>query len=198
MEGRDQMQPTTAGKLTSDAFLKLPGIEDDGRRHELIDGEHVVTPSPATVHQRLVGELYLALAEIVRASDLGEVFLGPFDVVLSNHDVLEPDLLVVLEDQAEIVTGKHVRGAPAVVIEVLSPGTRRRDLTTKRAIYARSGVREYWIVDPEARSVRVCRWRAGRESVDDRTAGAGGILVSELLPGLEIDLSGLFARAHKD
>jgi Uma2 family endonuclease len=96
MTGHDETRPTSATKLTYDDFLGFPGFEDDGQRHELIDGEHVVAPSPTTVHQRLVAELHLALVDVVHASGVGEVFLGPYDVVLSNHDVLEPDLLVVL------------------------------------------------------------------------------------------------------
>ena len=83
MDGRNDMRPTPA-KLTYDDFVNFP---DDGQRHELIDGEHYVTPSPATVHQRLVGRLYLALGNWLQRRPIGEVFLAPFDVVLSQHDV---------------------------------------------------------------------------------------------------------------
>jgi Uma2 family endonuclease len=126
MDGRNEMKPTSA-KLTYDDFVNFP---DDGQRHELIDGEHYVTPSPAMIHQRLVGRLHLAIGKWLEEHPVGEVFLAPFDVVLSDHDVVEPDL-VVLSSQHDILTKLHVRGTPALVIEVLSPGTRRRDMGLK-------------------------------------------------------------------
>jgi Uma2 family endonuclease len=188
----DRMRPTAARKLTYDDFVRFP---DDGLRHELIDGEHHVTPSPATVHQCLVGELHLALGNFLKARALGRVFVAPFDVVLSNHDIVEPDLLVVLGDQADIVTRLHVRGAPAIVIEVLSPGTRRRDEALKRDLYARAGVREYWMVDPDAETVRVCRWSEPGASAEETklTAAAGDTLETPLLPGFALGLGDLFA-----
>jgi Uma2 family endonuclease len=199
MTGHDETRPTSATKLTCDDFLGFPGFEDDGQRHELIDGEHVVAPSPTTVHQRLVAELHLALVDVVHASGVGEVFLGPYDVVLSNHDVLEPDLLVVLADQADIVTDRHVRGAPGLVVEILSPGTRQRDETLKRAVYARSGVREYWMVDPDAQTVVVCRATpAGTlDTVATLSAARSETLTSPMLPGFAIAVGELFARVHR-
>jgi len=125
----DEMRPTALPKLTYEDFLSFP---DDGRRHELIDGEHFVTPSPAERHQRVLLKLVLALGNYFEAAGAGCVYCAPFDVVLSNHDIVEPDLLVILADQQDIVTEKHVRGAPAIVIEILSPGTRSRDETLKR------------------------------------------------------------------
>jgi Uma2 family endonuclease len=187
----DEMRPTALPKLNYDDFLSFP---DDGRRHELIDGEHFVTPSPATVHQRLVGELHLALATHLKGSRLGEVFVAPFDVVLSNHDIVEPDLLVILADQRDILTEKHVRGAPAIVIEILSPGTRSRDETLKRRLYARTGVREYWMVDPYRRAIAVCRQTAPGEleTAIELTAAAGDVLASPLLPGFSPPLAVVF------
>ena len=116
-------------KLTYDDFAKFP---DDGQRHELIGGRHYLTPSPVTLHQRIVGRLHASLFAFLESRPIGEVFLARLDVVLSDHDIVEPDLLVVLADQPEIVTPKHVRGAPAIVVEVLSPGTRRHDKVRKR------------------------------------------------------------------
>jgi Uma2 family endonuclease len=173
------------GKLTYDDFLSFP---DDGLRHELIDGEHYVTPSPATRHQRIVGEFHLALATFLKSAQLGEVFLAPFDVLLSRYDVVEPDLLVILGDQPDILTEKHVVGAPAIVIEILSPGTRRRDETLKRRLYERVGVREYWMVDPDVDAIAVCR--PGQSEVQ---LGAGDVLTSALLPGFEVRVASLFA-----
>ena len=191
MQPGNDTRPPAAPKLTYNDFLSFP---DDGQRHELIDAEHFVTPSSATVHQRLVGALHLALGNVLKATRLGEVFVAPFDVVLSDHDVVEPDLLVVLADQAGILTDQNVRGAPAIVVEIVSPGTRRRDETLKRRLYERAGVREYWIVDPDGETIEVCRPAARKP---DRTivlaATAGHVLTSPLLPGFEVPLRNLFA-----
>jgi Uma2 family endonuclease len=193
MGGRKDMTPTSPTKLTYDDFLSFP---DDGQRHELIDGEHCVTPSPATVHQRLVRELLVALDTYFKTTRHGEVFGAPFDVVLSWHDVVEPDLVVVLADQPEIVTEKHVRGAPALLVEVLSPGTRRRDLGIKSRAYERCGVREYWLVDPDRQAI-IVRRRDGTEALTDGvTLGTEGghNLTSALLPGFSLAVGDLFAR----
>jgi Uma2 family endonuclease len=191
MDGDDHMQPVSATKLTYEDFLGFP---DDGQRHELIDGVHFVTPSPATKHQRVSGRLFACLFNYLRLHPIGEVFSAPFDVVLSNHDVVEPDLLVVLADQSAIVTDQHVRGAPALVIEILSPGTRRTDEGAKSRLYDRVGVREYWLVDP-VRDVIVVR----RRSPDGPLAPTaewsrqeGSAAGSPLLPGLSLPLEELF------
>jgi Uma2 family endonuclease len=177
-------------KLTYEDFLNFP---DDGRRHELIDGEHYVTPSPNTRHQRLVGRLFDAIYGHLKVSPDGEVFLAPFDVVISNFDVVEPDLLVVAADQSDILTDKHVRGTPALVIEILSPGTRKTDEITKRRLYDRAGVREYWIVDPELDVVKVFRREPhGLARVAELSREAGENLTTPLLPGLAISLPELF------
>jgi Uma2 family endonuclease len=189
-------KPTTGEKLTYADFLRFP---DDGRRHELIDGAHCVTPSPTTAHQRLVMRLSAALAACLDASGAGEVFAAPFDVVLSEHDVLEPDLLVVLNDQVDILTERHVRGAPALVIEVLSPGTRRRDEGIKCRLYDRVGVREYWMADPAGQSVKVHRRGPGGALVQASLLTADGTipLTSPLLPELSIDLRRLFSAPRR-
>jgi Uma2 family endonuclease len=192
MDGRKDMAPTASPKLTYDDFLSFP---DDGQRHELIDGEHYVTPSPATVHQRLVRELLVSLNAHLKATRTGEVFAAPFDVVLSYHDVVEPDLLVVLADQVDIVTDQHVRGAPALVVEILSPGTKRRDLGIKGRAYERWGVREYWLVDPDRRAVTIRRRDRTDALTDAGTLAAeGGVLTSPLLPGFSLLIAELFSR----
>jgi len=194
MRPGNEIRPPAAPKLTYDDFLSFP---DDGQRHELIDGEHFVTPSPATVHQRLVRDLVIELGTYLRAQEIGEVFAAPFDVVLSAHDVVEPDVLVVLNDQLGVLTPQHVRGAPAIVIEILSPGTRRRDETLKRSLYARAGVREYWMVNPDARRIVVCH---GTSTGPDRdvtlVADSDDFLASSLLPGFELPLKALFDRGR--
>jgi Uma2 family endonuclease len=199
MTGQDDMRPTSASKLTCQEFLGFPGFEDDGLRHELIDGAHIVTPSPAERHQRMSVELTVALANHLKGSGAGRVYHAPLDVVLSDHDVFEPDLFVILNDQLGIVGPKNVRGAPAIVIEILSPGTRRQDEGVKLEVYARAGVREYWMVDPDRDAIIVCRQspRGVLETTAELTRNASDILSSPLLPGFSLALSSLFARSAR-
>src|SRR5437868_1659822 len=152
MAGSDDMRPPRV-KLTYEDFLQFP---DDGKRHELIDGEHYVTPSPNTRHQRIVGALHLAIGSWLEAHPIGELFLAPFDVVFSDFDVVEPDLLYMSNERATaVLTPKHVRGVPELVVEIGSTGTRRRDETIKRRLYEQFGVTEYWVVDPKVDAIRV-------------------------------------------
>lgn len=187
--------PTTERdtRLTYDDFVRFP---DDGLRHELIDGVHYVTPSPATRHQQLSGRLFLAIGIYLEAHpEAGHLFYAPFDVIFSRWDVVEPDLIFVAADQLDILTNANVQGAPAMVIEILSPGTRRRDLGIKRDLFERGGVREYWVVDPKIEDVAVYRQDAGGRlvSAGSLTAADGSVLSTPLLPGFDLPLAKLFA-----
>ena len=191
MSDTDQVKPNPGLKLTYEDFLLFP---DDGKRHELVDGEHYVSPSPNTAHQRALGYLHLLIGSWLEAHPIGQIFLAPFDVVFSNFDIVEPDLLYCSNERAaEVLTPQHVRGVPELVVEIASPGTRARDETIKRRLYERSGVSEYWLVDPEIDVVRVYlreRERFGRAIELSREAG--DVLTTSLLPGLEIPLSRVF------
>ncbi len=194
MAGPQRQPPSLpAVKLTYDDFVHFP---DDGQRHELVDGEHYVTPSPNLRHQRIAAKLYLAIGLFLKAHPVGEVFFAPLDVVISDVDVVEPDLLYVSRERAaDILVPQHVRGAPDLVIEIASKGTRKRDETIKRALYERAGVSEYWVVDPEIDVVRLYR-RVGeaferpvelRRDADDR-------LTTALMPGMQMSLADLFSE----
>jgi len=178
-------------KLTYDDFLLFP---DDGKRHELIDGEHYVTPSPNLRHQAISGRLHLLIGAWLRDHPTGQIYYAPLDVIFSRFDVVEPDLLYVSNERAAEILGQYVTGAPDLVIEIGSPSTRRRDETIKRNLYEGSGVTEYWVVDPEIDVIRVYR-RSGERF--DRpvalSAEAGDVLTTSLLLGLEIPLSQVFA-----
>ena len=180
-------------RLTYDDLLLLP---DDRLRHELIDGVHYVTPSPNTRHQELVGRLYFEIELFLRHHPgTGRVFVAPFDVLFTRRDVVEPDVLFIAADQAEILTSKNVQGAPALVIEVLSPGTRRTDEHAKRLLFERGGVREYWMVDPEFEIVTVLRRQ--RDGSFPTTAmlsrAQGDVLTTPLMASLSMALTDLFA-----
>jgi Uma2 family endonuclease len=115
----------------------------------LIDGEHYVTPSPNTKHQSISANLTAMLWIYLKQHRVGQVFAAPLDVVFSGLDVVEPDILYISHERAGVLTDQHVRGAPDLVVEILSPGTRKTDEITKRKLYERSGVREYWVIDPK-------------------------------------------------
>jgi Uma2 family endonuclease len=186
------MKPTGPGvKLTYDDFVLFP---DDGQRHELIDGEHYVTPSPIPHHQRISGNLYWLIRSFLEQHPIGHVFYAPLDVVFSQFDVVEPDLLYVSRERAaQILTRQHVRGAPELVIEIGSPGTRQRDETIKRRLYERSDVLEYWVVDPELDLMRIYR-RTGETFARpvELSSESGDVLTSTLLPGLDLSLQAVF------
>ena len=186
------MNPTSPGlKLTYDDFVLFP---DDGKRHELIDGEHCVTPSPNTKHQRVLLNLVVVIGGWLEAHPVGHLFCAPYDVIFSEFDVVEPDILYLSNERAaEVITPQHVRGAPELIVEIASPGTRKRDETIKRRLYERSGVSEYWVVDPELDLVRVYRReREGFGRADELSVDAADILATPLLPGLSLPLTRIF------
>ncbi|HEV7516635.1 MAG TPA: Uma2 family endonuclease [Thermoanaerobaculia bacterium] len=177
-------------KLTYQDYVLIP---EDGQRHEIVDGDHCVFPAPLTRHQRISMRLSSRLGSFAESSGFGEVFAAPTDVLLSRHDILQPDLFFVAKERAAIVTEKNVQGAPDLVVEILSDGTRRIDEGVKLARYELFGVREGWIFDPSTDRVRVYRAQGGRlQKVAELSAEARDVLTTPLLPGLEIPLLELF------
>ena len=184
--------PVPDVRLTYDDFLLFP---DDGKRHELIDGVHYVTPSPRRRHQDLVGRRHFeSLLYLREHPEAGRVFMAPVDVVMSFHDIVVPDLIFIAGDQTGIMTEANIQGAPALVVEVLSKRARKRDVQIKRRLFEQRGVREYWLVDPELDLVQVPRLSPERRLVrgEGVTAGDGGTLTTPLLPGCGIDVRTLF------
>ena len=152
MRGTSTMAIPVRGKhLTYADFLKLP---DDGKRYEIIDGELYVSPAPSTKHQRTTLRLSMAVDSHVRPRRLGEVFIAPYDVVLANDAIVEPDIVYVNRARRRIVTDANVQGPPDLVVEVISPSSTKRDQETKRDLYAKYGVRFYWLAHPIEEWVR--------------------------------------------
>jgi Uma2 family endonuclease len=188
VSGSDPVQPPASDvRFTYDDYLQFP---DDGQRHELLDGEHVVTPSPSTKHQRLSMKLPVRLGRFVEEQRLGQLFAAPFDVQFSAFDVVEPDLLFVSAARLSgLLTAANVQGAPDLVIEISSPSTRKRDETIKRRLYERFGVHEYWVVDLELDEIKVYRLSEGRFSrVAELALERDEVLESPLFPGLRLPL----------
>lgn len=186
------MAVAVANQLTYEDYLALP---DDGKRYQILEGELFVSPAPSTRHQRLLGRLHLEIGTFLLEKPLGEVLLAPCDVLLDEKDIVQPDLIYVARDHAEQVEERYVAGAPDLVVEILSPSTRRLDEVLKRRRYAHFGIGEYWIVDAEIDVVKVYR-RAGDAlpRVAELALEEGDRLTTPLLPGFELPLARLFAR----
>lgn len=176
-------------KLTYADYVLFP---DDGLRHEIIEGEHHVTLAPTMQHQRISGNLYFLIRSYLEKQPIGEVFAAPCDVLLSETDILVPDLICISKQRSHLITSKNLQGAPDLAIEILSPSTRRRDQRLKRDVYERAGVEEYWLVDPERNLVEVCRRATGafQEPLEYEKAQ---VLTTPLLPGLELPLDKILA-----
>ncbi len=140
-----------AGTWTYDDLFALP---DDGRRYEIIEGELHEMPAPNLWHATTIVSLLLLLAPVIQSLG-GRIFAAPLDVFFQGADPVQPDIIAILPGWQGELRLRGPEGAPDLVIEVLSPSNRGHDLLTKRALYARAGVREYWIVDPVARSVEI-------------------------------------------
>jgi Uma2 family endonuclease len=173
-------------KFTVNDYMTAP----PDRPYQLLDGELILAPSPSSKHQTIGAELFFALRQFVGKNVLGQVWFAPLDVVLSDYDVVQPDLLFVSNARADIVTEANIQGAPDLVVEILSPGSTRQDRGYKRTLYGSSGVREYWLVDPDSKTVEVLT-ASDPGLVSVATYHRGDTLVSPLLPGLAIRLESI-------
>ena len=174
-------------KLGYEDYARIPA---DGKRHEVLDGELYVTPAPTPQHQRLSKRLQCRLEGHFETRGLGEVFNAPIDMILGEHDIAQPDLLVVA-DPAQI-SGRGIERAPLLVVEVLSPSTRAQDRGIKLRRYAALGVAHYWILDPDAETLECLRLEGGDYRVV-ADAQAPATLAHPDWPALVVDLGALWA-----
>ena len=174
-------------KFTYEDYKHTP----EDKRYELLDGELIMVPAPRTAHQRTSRKIGTPLDIFVTENDLGEVFDAPYDVVLSDTDVVQPDLLFVSKERSHIINEDNIRGAPDLVIEVLSPSTAQRDRTLKRTLYALHGVPEYWQADTDAKNVLVLTLEDGDYKVAG-IYGEGQTLVSPMLLGFTLEIDKIF------
>jgi len=181
--------PPPQGEWTYEDYLRLP---TDGWQYEIIYGRLFIVPAPMPIHQRIVRELLTALTVFLHHHPLGEVFPSPTDVLAPGKaEPVQPDLVFVTAERAHIVTQRAIEGAPDLAVEVLSPSNWLDDRRTKFTLYAEIGVREYWIVDPDERTVEVFSLQEGRYALVNRF-GPDEILRSALLPGFEVAVGDLF------
>ena len=175
-------------KFTYEDYRTTP----EDKRYELLDGDLLMTPAPNLKHQEVQFELGIQLGRFIKERALGKFFFAPCDVVLSDHDVVQPDLLFVSREREHLLSGGDaVRGAPDLVVEILSPATAGRDRGYKHALYARYGVAEYWLVDPADETIAIHRLRGGALAVA-HTFGRGQTLRSPLLDGFALELRDVF------
>ena len=179
--------PNPTVKFTYEDYLNAP----EDKRYELLDGELVPIPTPGERHQSISILLGSKLVQFAYENSLGRVYHAPFDVVLSDVDVVQPDLLFVSNERSHIITPANIQGAPDLVVEILSPSTAERDRTFKRTLYANHGVNEYWMVDPTAKDITVLLLgERGYEVVD--SYGEGATLTSPTLQGFTLNIGDLF------
>ncbi|MFB9276523.1 Uma2 family endonuclease [Cohnella cellulosilytica] len=189
---RDEEPVVREQPVTYDDYAAMP---DDGNRYEIIDGVlEMMSPGPMTIHQKVSGELFLALQS---CRSKYEIYYAPFDVILSRTTVLQPDIIMIHHSRLDIVKKHGVEGAPDLVIEILSPSTRKRDKVVKAAVYAEHQVPEYWLVDPEARTLEQYRLDGERYELvrtyveDDRVSSDKLPCVSFVLGEIFNEVDGL-------
>jgi len=178
-------------KFTYKEYAALP---ETGPRYQLIEGELEMSPSPNLRHHRIEARIYGGLKDFVHLHKRGEVFYAPVDVILSDEDVCQPDVFYVSEPRKSILALEGVRGAPDLCVEILSPSNRNLDLETKRVVYARHGVIEYWIVDPENDSITIYRLQENSRT-PLRILSSGDALETPLLPGFSLPLAAIFTES---
>lgn len=170
-------------------YLALP---ETGPRYQLLDGELIMSPAPSFRHQLVVARILAALLTFVEARRLGRVVGSPIDVILTDQDVLQPDIAYVSAARTPLIAREGIRGGPDLTVEALSPATAKLDRGPKRLLYARHGVTEYWIVDPDADRIDLYRLQENADA-PERSLGAADTLTTPLLPGFSLDLAGVFA-----
>ncbi len=179
------MSPETnlSGKLGYREYVCFP---EDGRRHEIIAGEHVVNPAPNTYHQTLSRRIQFQLYSQIELRGLGQVYNAPTDLQLSESDIVQPDLILVLTHARSIITPKKIQGTPDLVVEILSESSVDNDRVVKKELYRRSGVPEYWVVDPDDHTVEQYVLSG---DVYELIGAHTKALTPQVLAGVRVDLS---------
>ncbi len=157
--------------LTYEDYLHL----DDDKRYELINGRLEGMPAPSFEHQDVLGEIYTLIKLHVKGTSLGKVLPAPFDVILSEAVVVQPDIVFISKDNLKNIKGGRLFGPPDLAIEIVSPGSYHRDRYEKFSLYERYGVKEYWLVYPEYRAIEVWCLKEGRYALHSVAAGSGEV-----------------------
>src|SRR5579864_3637340 len=172
------------GFWTYETYAALP---DDDCRYEVVQGVLIMSPAPTPEHQSVLGEIYSYLRERIQLTGRGLVYMGPLDVELSEHNVFQPDVLVVLKEHTDRFQEKHFVGAPDLAVEIISPSSATYDRLTKLGVYEQAGIPEYWLVNPKRRTIEVFvleEWQyrslgvfKGEEALSSRLIPSGRVAV---------------------
>lgn len=174
-------------RYTYEDYLQTP----EDKRYELIGGELILVPAPKTKHQIVSAELHYLLMKYNEQNSVGKILAAPTDVYLDEENVLQPDILFVSNERQTIITEANIKGAPDLVVEIVSPSSAYYDLVKKKKIYAKFGVKEYWIVDPEEKTVEVHQLEGDSYRVT-KSLSEDDELTSGTFPGLSINLKQMF------
>ena len=189
------MEAVEIRKLTVAEFHQMEFDDNDPHQYELLDGELVKKKAPNPRHQLILAELYDQVKAYVRQqSQPGKVLFAPIDVFLDDNSAPQPDLVYLAPDKVNLVTSDGVMGAPTLVVEVISPSSIYRDRVTKKALYERFGVQEYWLVDPADNFIEIYALTNGEYKLLSAASVEEGQLSSAALPGLTLDLNALFSQ----
>ena len=173
-------------KFTYEDYRNTP----DDTRYELLDGELIMVPAPSMFHQTTSKKLFWKLQPIEERG-LGLVFYAPTDVKFTDTDTVQPDIVFVSNERSHIITEDNIRGAPDLVIEILSPSTAAKDRTFKRTLYERHGVKEYWMIDTDAKNITILL--LGEDGYElAGIYGEGQTLTSPTLSGFSLNLNDVF------
>lgn len=178
---------TATKKHTQKDYERLP----EGAPYQLIDGELIMTPSPIYEHQKLVLRLSRSLASFVEEKNIGEVIIAPMDVYLTETDIFQPDIIFISNERSHIIQ-ERVKGVPDLIIEVLSPSSAYYDLVQKKNVYEKTGVREYWIVDPQEKTKEIFE-NKGTEFQRYQKIKDTGTINSKLLNGFSVSAESIFS-----
>ncbi|MGM0491220.1 MAG: Uma2 family endonuclease [Planctomycetota bacterium] len=169
-------------KLTYDDYVQFP---EDLRRHEIIDGKHIVTPAPGTYHQTVSRRIQFQLYTQIELREVGAVYNAPTDLQLSETDIVQPDLIIILKQNQTIITPVKIEGTPDLVVEILSSSSTANDRVLKKELYRRSGIPEYWVVDPDAHIVEQFVLRGDSYAL---LGGRAGEIMPEVIEGVRVNL----------
>ena len=186
------MKVTTARPTLPMTYHEYALLPQDRNRYEVLDGELYMTPSPSCHHQAVVTHLGSTLLQHVLAHGLGMVFVAPLDVVLTETNILQPDILFLRAGRVPPKASKNITVAPDLVVEVVSPASMEQDREITMQVYARHGVAHYWIVDPDARTFEI--YALSGTTYEKVVAFSGdATATTSLFPGLAIPLARFWA-----
>ena len=182
------METDVKRKINAAEYEKLP----EGPPQQLIEGEIITSPAPTPFHQLIIGEIYSSIKKFANRNKSGKVLLSPIDVYLKNDEVYQPDIIFISNEKKEIIKD-NIKGVPDLIVEVLSPSNAYYDLTHKKNIYEETGVKEFWVVDPNEKTVEIYE-NVNGTFIPFSKSKTSGTVNSKILSGLKIEIEKIFVK----